>query len=368
MVEVSQLSLSVICGGQSSEHDISILSAQMIARHALSVVANVTVIYVTHQGEWLSLNSTDAFINDGDLTGQVVQLTPGATTPWCLQHTQEPQVVDVVFPAIHGTTGEDGCLQGCLQLLNVPFIGAHVLGSAIGFHKAVVKQLWRSHDLPTCDWRVVTQDSSTHVSYLEMAQQLGSVLFVKPSSQGSSIGITRVTDDASYQAAVQLALSYDDCVLVEPEIVGREIECSVQGHGQQLQVSVPGEVIVHDTFYTFDAKYCNATGAQTQMPAVLTDVQKTTVQQLALSAARLIYCEGMARVDFFVTDDGVFLNEINTVPGYTDTSLYPANWEASGVSMATLLTRQITSAIEMAQHRQSLSRCSQVVDSSKVVE
>jgi len=358
-MSLENINLSIICGGQSAEHSISIRSAKNVAHHALSITPNVSIVYITMQGEWKKLSSTQDFIvseglSGDNLLGETLQLTPGKSSPWCIADNGIACIVDAVFPLVHGTTGEDGCLQGLLQILDLPYVGANVLGSAIGMHKDVVKQLWKNQGLPTCEWRVITNNPMTHISYDEIVKQLGGNLFVKPASQGSSFGVSHVLDKQSYDKAVALALSYDGCIIVEPEIAGREIECSVQGYGDSLHVSLPGEHIVHGDFYSFDEKYKDSSLSTTQTPAILSDLQQTEIQLLALRACHAVYCEGMARVDFFVTDSGIYLNEINTIPGFTDISLYPANWEAGGVSIVDLIKLQLNSAISMYQENKSV--------------
>ena len=346
MKTIQQLNVSVICGGQSSEHDISLRSAQFVVNQLVGMQCSVQVIWIDLDGRWWALESASSFVSQGIADKFPLVLTPGSSHPWQSLLTNKPIAVDVVFPLVHGETGEDGCLQGLLTCLGVPFVGANVLASALCMHKDMAKRLWRDAGLPTCDWVTVSRHDKHIHSYAELAARWGNVLFVKPAGQGSSYGVTRVTSEAEFGPAIDQALSFHDCALIEPAVIGTEVECAIKGYGDQLSASVLGELEVHHDFYSFDAKYNDPQGARAIIPARLDSKRQQQIQQLALQACRVLSVEGMARVDFFVNDQHILLNEINTIPGFTSISLYPKNWQATGLSTLTLLSDLLLTAFE----------------------
>ncbi len=349
MKSVDSINVSIICGGQSSEHAISIVSAQNVVRTLVQMSCSPEVIWIDLSGQWWRLSSSSEFLEAGVQTKEPLVLTPGCSSPW--RTTSTPSLVDVVFPLIHGETGEDGSLQGLLELLSVPYVGANLMSSAMCMNKDMAKRVLRAAALPTCDWFALSPSSRGNTSFESLASQWGEVLFVKPACQGSSFGVSRVTDANGFNRALDLAFQYDDGVLVEPAMKGVEIECSVRGYGSDLTASIPGELDVHHDFYSFDAKYNDQHGATAIVPARLNAQQETAVQQLALAACRALQVEGMARVDFFVSDERIVINEINTIPGFTEISLYPRNWQASGLSMEQLIQDHIVSAIRYFEQR-----------------
>jgi D-alanine-D-alanine ligase len=261
--------------------------------------------------------------------------------------------LDVIFPALHGPYGEDGTVQGLLKLADIPFVGADVTGSAIGMDKDVMKRLLREAGIPTARFLVVRRRGG--LVYDEATSRLGSPLFVKPANLGSSVGITKVRDERQFETAMDLAFSYDTKVIVEESISGLEIECSVLGNEDPV-ASLPGQVIPRHEFYSYEAKYIDEEGAVLKIPADLDRETVECVQRLAIEAFQTLCCEGMARVDFFVTDTGTILvNEINTIPGFTQISMYPKLWEASGLTYGELLDRLIELALERHKRGRSLN-------------
>ena len=354
--------LTVLCGGQSPEHDISLVSARNVVKHLDPQRYHVDVIYITREGGWERV-APDQFVAKAmsDLRAgkqtQPLWLRPGsAATPWVIAEAPHEELrVDCVFPVLHGELGEDGAPQGLLDMLGVPYVGADVLASAIGMAKHVVKPLWRAAGLPTCDWLLLRPTDQGQWSYEAACQELGSdTLFVKPSRQGSSVGVSRVTGQEGFDEALVLAFRYDDRVLIEPRVVGREIECSVLGN-TTIEVASPGELCVTHDFYSYEAKYIDPEGAHLMTPADLSEKLVELVKQVALRAYQVMDCCGMARVDFFVGEHDVMLNEINTIPGFTDISMYPKNWQASGLSYSNLLDRLIALALERFSQQQCRS-------------
>jgi len=261
--------------------------------------------------------------------------------------------VDVVFPILHGPLGEDGAVQGLLKLANVPFVGAGVLGSAVGMDKDVMKRLLRDAGIPVPKFLVFGRGQKP--DYAAVTKALGSPVFVKPANLGSSVGISKAKDAAGFDKAVALAFRYDTKVIVEENIQAREIECAVLGN-EAPKASIAGEIIPTHEFYSYEAKYLDEDGARLEIPAKLDAATLQRVQALAVHTFKVLACEGMGRVDFFLTPDGqLYVNEINTIPGFTKISMYPKLWEASGIGYTQLISRLIELAMERFQHEQTLS-------------
>jgi D-alanine-D-alanine ligase len=254
--------------------------------------------------------------------------------------------IDVVFPVLHGTLGEDGCIQGLCRCLQVPFVGPGVLGASVSMDKDVTKRLLKEAGIACAKSLTFSRHEVDQISYNEIIALLGDVLFVKPANLGSSVGITKVKSADDFQEAVKSALSYDNKFLIEEYVKGREIECAVFGN-EHPEVSLPGEITVKKDFYSYDAKYIDENGAELRVPADLPAEVVAKIRKISLDAFRLLCCEGMARVDFFVTEDWkVVLNEVNGIPGFTEASLYPRLWEASGIPFGKMLDKLISLAMD----------------------
>lgn len=330
----------VICGGQSTEHAVSILSARNIIQN-LSSQYRISVVLVSECNEWFLYQNPNDFLHS--LITHAIKILPGEIT------------ADCVFPIIHGTQGEDGALQGLLEILQIPYVGADVLGSAVGMDKDISKRLLRAADVRVADWYCVTRANA--ISYAEASRQLGKILFVKANSLGSSVGTEKVTDEVSFDAALAQAFCVDDRVLIEKAVPGREIECSVLGN-ENPKASLPGEIILRTEFYSYAAKYLDPDAARVETPANnLSEKMITEIQKTAIHAFQVLRCSGMARVDFFLSqDEKLYVNEINTLPGFTNISMYPKNWEVSGLPYSNLLDELISLAIERFIHKKSLNR------------
>lgn len=309
----------ILCGGVSAEHEVSLRSAANIVRAMDDKRWMPQQVVIGKDGVW----------RDGKKT-----VEPFATI----------RTADVVFPVLHGTNGEDGTIQGLLRIADVPFVGPDVLGSAVGMDKDVAKRLLRDSSIPVVPFMTVTR---THpISYAAARRKLGTPLFVKPANCGSSVGVSKATDARSYARAVAEALRYDTKALVEQAIAGREIECAVLGN-ETPEASVLGELVIHHDFYSYDAKYNDPDGATPVIPAAMPKATARKMRDLAVRAVHALQCEGMTRVDFFLTTRGaMYVNEVNTIPGFTDISMYPKLWEASGLSQRKLVTRLLELAIE----------------------
>ena len=354
-----KLRVALLFGGKSAEHEISLISARNIVEAMDQDKYEVIAIGIDKQGRWYldedarllrSKEPSKVEFSDGKNAAAVL---PGNTpTPMVRRSGAGLGGVDVVFPILHGPFGEDGTVQGLLKLANVPFVGASVLGSAVGMDKDVMKRLLREAKIPTPNFLAFGR--SDKISFAKVKRILGMPLFVKPANLGSSVGISKVTKPSQFSPAVKAAFRYDNKIIIEEFIRGREIECSVLGNENPI-ASLPGEIIVQHDFYSYDAKYLDEKGARLEIPARLPKRIVKNVREMALRVYRTLCCEGMARVDFFVRSNGrVLVNEINTIPGFTKISMYPKMWEASGISYSRLIDRLISLALERAHREKRL--------------
>ena len=308
----------VLCGGRSSEHQVSLRSGEAVASGLELAGHEALVVTIGHDGSWSQ-------------AGRPVPLTPA------------DGLLDAaaVFPALHGPFGEDGSVQGMLECLDVPYVGSDVLSSAVCMDKLTLKRLFAQHGLPQVEFAAVGEPG-----WRERCEAMGLPLWVKPSRLGSSVGISRVEAlGPELDAAVELALRHDPRAIVEASARGREVECSLLGN-EEVEVSPPGEVIAHGDWYDFETKYSDG-GMELVVPAPLPDDVTARVRELAMEAFRLGGCSGLARCDFFVEPDGeVLVNEINTMPGFTETSVYAKLWEAGGIPYPDLCDRLVQLALE----------------------
>lgn len=354
-----KIRVALVCGGQSAEHEVSLQSAQNILEALDKERFEPVLLGIDKQGHW-HVQPADHFLLHGNDPAQIA-LAPNTTELALVPGRAEQQLtdighgtaaaalgqIDVVFPIVHGTLGEDGALQGLLRLANLPFVGSDVLGSAVCMDKDVTKRLLRDAGLEVAPFVSFTRSTARQADFDALSAQLGLPMFVKPANQGSSVGVSKVRNRTEFVAAMALALRYDHKVLVEQAITGREIECAVLGNDDDLQASVCGEIVVHDDFYAYDTKYLNANGAAVVVPAELPADVHMRIRQLALQAFQVLGCAGLARVDVFLTAMGqVVINEVNTLPGFTSISMYPKLWQASGLGYTALLTRLIELALE----------------------
>lgn len=353
---MNKLSILVLCGGQSTEHEISLLSAKNVIERLDSNKYDVSVAKIEHDGRWKYFkNADDYFSHSGDTMNRVstMHIIPGEKNPFFID--AQSIKVDCVFPVLHGTNGEDGTIQGLLDILQIPYVGADCLGSAIGMDKEILKRLLAHAGLPVVE-RILIRKDAQKINYAQAAKILGDTVFIKPNSLGSAVGVHKATDEKSFQSALQDAFRYDEYVLVEKGIDGREIECSVLGN-EHPKVSLPGEIVKHTEFYSYEAKYLDAAASTVQTPADLSPERIAQFQALALKAYQVLRCTGMARVDFFFDkNNNIYINEINTIPGFTNISMYPKNWEASGLKYAALLDELINLGMQRSAFKKSLER------------
>jgi D-alanine-D-alanine ligase len=349
-----KIRIALLFGGKSAEHEVSLKSARNIAEAIDKSKYDVVLIGIDKEGHWLPPGRSQLLLQSTSVPRSTtsIALPPGQNG--LLSSEDEPDAgrIDVVFPILHGPFGEDGTVQGLLRLANVPFVGAGVLGSAVGMDKDVMKRLLRDASIPI--GKFLTSTEHEPINFERAASELGLPLFVKPANLGSSVGVSKATDEKEFESAIADAFTYDTKIVIEEFIDGREIECSVLGNEDPI-ASVPGEVIVHSEFYSYDAKYIDDSASSLKIPADLPQETTELVRATAVRAYKALCCEGMGRVDSFVTDDGrILVNEINTIPGFTNISMYPKMWEASGVTYGELINRLITLAIERFQKQQRL--------------
>jgi D-alanine-D-alanine ligase len=352
-----KLRVGVIYGGRSGEHEVSVVSAASIFKHIDRSRFQPVPIRIDKEGRWVLGAKEPTAISAGD-----VQETGHAGA---LQITEPTAAIaggiDVIFPVLHGPYGEDGTVQGLLELANVPYVGAGVLGSALGMDKAVSKKVFAAYGLPIVPYlTVIARDWETAPRQVtsRVANGLHYPVFVKPANLGSSVGISRAASDDELDRAMRAALEYDRKIVIEAAVAdAREIECAVLGNDEP-EASLPGEIVVThpDGFYSYEAKYLDPDGATPRIPADLTPEMTERVRRLSVEAFRALDLAGMARVDFFLEarNGALYLNEVNTIPGFTAISMYPKMWEATGVSYPELLSRLISLAIERHEQKQRL--------------
>jgi D-alanine-D-alanine ligase len=308
--------VAVLGGGRSSEHDVSLASADSVRTGLREGGHEPVEVLIERGGRWLHDGRALALEPSGGLLG-----------------------VDAVFPVLHGPFGEDGTVQGLLELLEVPYVGAGVLASSLSMDKALFKDLMGAHGVPQGDYAVVREGGEPNT--------LGPPVFVKPARLGSSVGISKAISEVELDRALALAFEHDPVVVVERLVAGMEVECSVLGNGEP-RASMPGEIVITQSdWYDYEAKYTDG-GMELVVPARTPHVEE--VRRLAVEVFKIVGCAGMARVDFFVTADGVLVNELNTIPGFTPTSVYAKLWDSSGVSYPELLDQLLALALE--RHRE----------------
>ncbi|MFA6076684.1 MAG: D-alanine--D-alanine ligase family protein [Candidatus Paceibacterota bacterium] len=313
-----KLKIGVLFGGKSAEHEVSINSAHNVINALDKTKYQITPIKININGKF-NLNIVKNF--------------------------------DVIFPVMHGPFGEDGSMQGLLKLAGVPFVGAGVLGSAVGMDKDVMKRLLLQAGIPI--GKYITLRDYEHIDFSKVKRDLGLPVFIKPANMGSSVGVSKVRNEEEWDNAIKEAFKFDTKIIIEKFIDGREIECAVLGNSDP-KASIPGEIIANQEFYSYNAKYIDE-GYVIEIPAKIDKKTTKKVQELAIKVFKTLNCEGLGRVDSFVTKNGeVFVNEINTIPGFTNISMYPKLWEASGIPQSKLLDKLIDLAIERFEKEQKL--------------
>ena len=355
-----KIRIGILFGGKSVEHEVSVQSARSVYKAIDKTKFEIVLVGIDKSGRWRIGDLARLQAADSPLTelasgnaDTALAFIPGDGGDESGFERRFPQL-DVVIPLLHGTYGEDGTVQGLLKLAGVPFVGAGVLGSAIGMDKDVAKRLLRDGGVPVARFVALSISAAMETTFEALAGQFGAPFFVKPANSGSSVGISKVRTPAEWVAARADAMRYDRKLLIEEFIKGREIEVAVLGNDNP-KASVPGEVLPRHEFYSYEAKYLDENGAVLRIPAELSSERANQIRQLAVKSFCLLECAGMARVDFFACDDGrVYVNEINTIPGFTKISMYPKLWEASGLPYGELVEQLLRLAIERHNAEQKI--------------
>ncbi len=356
-----KIKVALLFGGKSAEHEVSLRSAKNVADAIDKDKYDVVFIGLDKKGRWLMNESSKDLLNTQNPKlfklntegSQAVALIPESNGQLSnLSNDSASQAIDVVFPILHGPFGEDGTVQGLLKLANIPFVGAGILGSAVGMDKDVMKRLLKGAGIPIT--KFVTVHENEKVSFTKLKKELGLLMYIKPANMGSSVGVSKVTNEKEFKQAIKNAFDYDRKILIEAAVKGREVECSVLGNDKPI-ASVVGEIVVKDQFYSYEAKYIDENGAVLEIPAKISKKDQKRIQEIAIKTFKVLCCEGFARVDMFLKKNGqVLVNEINTIPGFTSISMYPKLWEASGISYTDLIDKLIQLAMERFEKEQRL--------------
>ena len=355
-----KIRVGVLFGGRSCEHEVSVTSARSILASIDRSKYDVTMIGISKEGRWLVAGDATQVLDAGIVAGDdllpVVLDYPGSTL-MSVESDRAEQAVDVIFPILHGPFGEDGTVQGLLELAGVAYVGSGVVGSAVGMDKEMMKRAFRGEGIPQVDYRVVRRNRwrlQPASVKSEIEATFSYPLFIKPVNMGSSVGVVKAHDDEEFAKGMNEAAEYDYKIIIEAEAVDcREVEISVLGN-ENPQTSVIGEVVPGNEFYDYDAKYVDD-NSELHIPAQLRPETERRIAELAVKVFQTVEAAGMGRVDFFVRreDEFVFVNEINTIPGFTPISMYPKLWEASGVPYAELIDRLIQLALERREDRRN---------------
>lgn len=345
--------VAIVFGGKSAEFEVSLNSASNIHNAIDKSKYQVVLLGINKNGNWfhnknyrkeiIDLTNDDFFNNAQEVYIERIG------NQLCIVEAQTNISIgtfEVAFSIIHGTFGEDGTLQGFFKSLNIPFVGPDVLGSAVCMDKEITKRLLRDNNIPIANFVTVRKNESTHISYETIKGKLGLPLFIKPCNAGSSVGVNKVTDRETYDFAINKAFEFDNKILIEEAIVGKEVECAILGN-EKPKASIIGEIIPTKEFYSYEAKYVDSNGAKLKIPAEINVETEQELRETAIKAFKITSCEGMARVDFFLKPDNSFiLNEINTLPGFTKISMYPKLWERTGIHYTDLISKLIDLAFE----------------------
>jgi len=356
-METKKTKIAVIFGGKSAEHQISLISAFNIMKALDKDKYEIYPLGVSRDGVFYRFEG-DPILNETDpktvkLKEENHEIAFVKNGYFDLSDHKKYQI-DVAFPIIHGTNGEDGTLQGLLKICDIPFVGPDTLGSAICMDKDIAKRLLIDAKIPVSDF--VTLRKGDYADFEALSKELGLPLFIKPANAGSSVGVSKVKNENEFQKAITEAFRYDKKLLIEKAIVGREIECSILGN-EEPRASLPGEVMPNHEFYSYESKYIDENGANFGIPAKLSEKEIRLAQETSVKTFKALGCEGMARVDGFLTENGEFIiNEVNTLPGFTSISMYPKLWEVSGLSYSDLLDTLVTLGLERAKRENIIEK------------
>ncbi len=335
-----KLKLAIVFGGKSTEHEISLLSVRSILKNINRDKYDISLLHIDINGNWFlkeglsGENTLSITLSPGNKGAKIVAAASGELL----------REIDVVFPVLHGVFGEDGTIQGYLKMMNVAFVGCGVMASSACMDKDMTKRILRDANIGITPYALATPEEKP--SFEDLERDLGVPLFIKPANLGSSVGVFKVNNADEYNEKLEEALTYDSKILIERTIEGKEVECAVLGN-QKPKASLPGEIIMNTDFYDFESKYVDKDASSTLVPADISEEHIELVRQTAVKAYKAMGCEGLSRVDFFVTNEGdVLINEINTIPGFTNISMYPKMWEATGIPYSELIDILIELGVE----------------------
>ena len=353
------MNIAVIFGGKSGEHEVSLRSASSIARNIPAETNRVILVGITKKGAWYLQDDAQlaglranpkAVLSIGEDESRRVSIIPGGGTAGAFSCAGKTIPVDVAFPVLHGTFGEDGTIQGLFEMADVPYVGGGVMASSIAMDKEKTKVLWQAAGLPVVPFVAIrmsewTNEGEKRTLLLKAERDLSYPLFVKPACAGSSVGAAKASNREELEKRAGEAFLWDDKIIIEPFIPAREIECSVTGNEGPVAYT-PGEIIPTHEFYDYDAKYTDPDGASLKIPADIHELTTKKVRQIAVQAYRTLDLSGLSRVDFFIDkrDETLYLNEINTIPGFTSISMFPKMCEASGLPYAELVMKLVNLA------------------------
>jgi D-alanine-D-alanine ligase len=354
------MNIAIVFGGKSAEHEISLMSAKNVFFNLNKVRFNPILIKITKSGNWVSdllsaVNSTFSDITDFEGFNPEDELffDPGSEFPLVFKSNPEFKLkIDVVFPVLHGPNGEDGTVQGLLKLLNLPFVGPSLIGSALGMDKEVMKRLLKEAGINIGDF--IGARNGYIPDFEEIKIKLGLPVFIKPANMGSSVGISKVRNKVQYFEAVDLAYKYDTKIVIEEYIEGREIECAVLGN-ENPDASIAGEIKAAKDFYDYEAKYLDDKAYEIIIPAEIDQEVMEEIRKVAIKTFQILECEGLSRVDVFLTNNNeIIVNEINTIPGFTSISMYPMLWKNTGIEYQELISKLIDFAVSRFDREKNL--------------
>ncbi|WP_235298575.1 D-alanine--D-alanine ligase [Portibacter marinus] len=360
---MKKLRVAILFGGRSAEHQISLLSAKNVVNSIDRDLFEPILIGISKEGVWHINGDSLKLLNPDDPKqiqlgelGEEVVLSHNDQSIIGIDASESIGSVDVVYPVLHGTYGEDGSVQGLAKLAGLPCVGCGILGSAIGMDKDIMKKILRDGGIGIADFFTFRKGSNRNPSYEEVVDRLGHELFVKPANLGSSVGVSFATTKEEFEKALEEGFKYDRKVIVEEKVKGREIEVAVMGNDEPI-ASVPGEIMPKSGWYSFENKYVDEDGAALGIPADLDESTTKRMMEAAVETYILLELSGLTRVDFFLKEDGsLIVNEVNTLPGFTSISMYPKLWEYSGISQRELITKLIHYALERHEQEMALAR------------
>ena len=346
----TRLNIAILYGGKSVEHEISIRSAKNVVAHIDQSKYAIQLIGIDKQGVWYLSKSVEDNIDKGS----AVSIKLDTSSPFLIDSVSGKEIIiDVIFPVLHGTDGEDGSIQGLFKVLDLPVVGSGVLGSAISMDKIISKKVLKEGGIPVAPYIEFQKSQIKDISYAKVSKSVGVPFMIKSAALGSSVGISMVKSEEDFLIALADSFQYGDKIIVESFVKGRELECAILGN-ETPQASVPGEIVMvkEYDFYTYEAKYLDENAIEIQIPAKADEAVLEHIRKICIQAYKALRCDDYARVDLFLTEEGdIIINEINTIPGFTDASMFPMMWKHMGIGFTDLITRIIELCVK--RHKDS---------------